>query len=147
MRRLKLAMGFCFVVLLLAVPAMAEDDRTLGRKDFLNGLVISDERFSVLVIKEDEKLYFADIATALKWFAGACVATQSSCSASMWAHDYNTLERVHLRAAYYIATPKVTTPRASGLIAFKTEADALKALKELGGKGPLDFDKALDLVN
>lgn len=129
---------------LMLPPAWAGDDELepMGKKDHFTGAAITDKRFAVVIIKEDEKLYFNDIGLAFKWRAGECIAVVTACDASLWVFDYYTLERVHMRQAYYVSSPNIKTPRGHGLAALKSKESAEKLLKESGGgKGIKDFEE------
>lgn len=123
----------------------ADDDPALdpaGKPDHFTGEQIKDRRFAVVVVKEGEPVYFRDIGSALKWRAGECIATQVVCDASTWAFDYLSGRRIHMRAGYYVISPKIATPAGHGVVALEAEKDALEVMRQYGAARLYDFEQA-----
>lgn len=128
------------VIFFSYLECLAGEDIT-GKKCEVCNKTIKDQRFAVMIIKEDETLYFDDIGHALHWRAGECIATIMACDAATWAYDFYTGKRIHMRAAYYVITKDIETPSGSGVVVLSDEAGAKKFIEEHGGEGPLDFDE------
>ena len=136
--------------LFIAPLAFAEpEDTPVGKKDFVSGAEITDARFAAHIAREKEDLYFMDLASAFRWRSGECIATQMACDASLWVFDYYTRARIHMRAAYYVISKTVTTPRASGALAFADEEGVKRFFKQSGEAQTttLDFDQMQEKFN
>ncbi len=89
------------------------------------GMLISDERFAAgYVTAGGETRRFDDIGDLL-----AYDAERGEDVAAYWVHDYDTAGWLRAEDAWFLSTPGVTTPMASGLVAFaeRSRADGLAA--------------------
>lgn len=89
------------------------------------GMLISDERFAAgYVTAGGETRRFDDIGDLL-----AYDAERDEDVAAYWVHDYDSRAWVRAEDAWFLSAAGVTTPMASGLVAFaeRSRADGLAA--------------------
>lgn len=78
-------------------------------------MIIMEERYAAGLTKEDgDKLVFDDIGDMV-----SVVREQQLDPARIWVHDYNSVEWIDGAKATYVASMHVTTPMASGVVAFE----------------------------
>lgn len=138
MRIFKRLYATLFLMIFL-VPLIHAEEIT-GRKCTTCGKVISDKRFSAVMEEGAKVRYFDDIGCAVQYLKGKCPIGSKECDFTVRVFDYDTVEPVHIRAAYYVQSSKIRTPDGSGIVAFKEKKHAESFLKANGLKDVLDFE-------
>lgn len=84
------------------------------------GMIISEERHAAgLVDTRGEQEVFDDAGEMI-----AQVQEEGLGDRRVWVHDFDSLEWIDGTTAFYVASPEVTTPMATGLVAFSTREAA-----------------------
>ncbi len=110
----------------------------VGRDECVEcGMMINEERCSSALLVEDrgirEFLFFDDIGCMLDYEQQPHAEQRAI---ERFVHDFATQQWLNARAAVFVAADrqKLTTPMASGLVAFATVEQAQEAINTYGGQ-------------
>lgn len=97
-------------------------------------MIISDERFASATIIKDARgrtdaLLFDDVGDQIRYER----ENPELVIVARWVHDYNTKDWLTAEQAWYLVSPALYTPMASGIASFASHAAAETAQKEHGG--------------
>lgn len=97
-------------------------------------MIISDERFAAATMVKDsrgriEALLFDDVGDQIRYEREHTELV----IVARWVHDYGTKAWIPAEQAWYLLSPALHTPMASGIAAFAKQSDAQAAQQEFGG--------------
>ena len=102
------------------------------------GMIISDERFATSTIivgdRGDEPLLFDDFNCQMIFESKQTDLT----IVDRWSHDHGSLEWLHTSEAWFVRSDQLSTPMASHLALFESQASAKEFAESLGGE-VIDF--------
>jgi hypothetical protein len=132
--RSRLAASIVLLPLLVATAALAATAIPSTCSACRGRIEDGNRRFSAHVLDGVEPNAFDDLGCAVKWYAEQCATRALAFDSNAVVHDFATGEAVPAEKAHYVRSPAFSTPRAYGIVAFRSSEEAHKAAEQHGTK-------------
>lgn len=125
--------------LILGVALLANCQRQTGQPVALEPhdmcahcrMAISEERYAAELINSDGDVFKFDDISCMANFINTRESTKV---VAHYVMDFDERQWIKADDAFYMRSPELTTPMSGGIIAFKSEAQALQAAGKYNGK-------------